>query len=323
MKINERINISLNCIAKNESLHIKKAIESVIDKVKEIVFIDHNSMDNTYDIVFELSKKYDNLKIINLDKNEKLSHASVRNLAIENSSCDYIFKYDGDFMFLDESYEILNKYINIMDNDNNIGGVSFSYWNLMYDNNNIYDSKRNEIYLFRKHSCGYVVSDKYADNMNLLKNTKIIYDGSKIFIHANNAKPIINLLFRSSMSKYGVSSYYGKISYFEWLFFINMKRNNKDKEELLNFIVNNCSKLLINYKIDNTLLYNTDQNLKKYFSYIDDNIKVDINDGNITYIDTIIIKTKTDLIKLSDNKWKSKLYDVLSYLYDNGELMDF
>ena len=49
--------MNLLCFYRN-ILYIKKIFKLVVKKVREIIFIDHYSTDNTLDIVRELAKKY-------------------------------------------------------------------------------------------------------------------------------------------------------------------------------------------------------------------------------------------------------------------------
>ena len=49
--------ISLIIRAKNEEINIKCCIESVIDLVDEIIFVDNNSNDNTFNLIYEYTTK--------------------------------------------------------------------------------------------------------------------------------------------------------------------------------------------------------------------------------------------------------------------------
>ena len=55
--------ISLIIRAKNEEYNIKHCIETVVDLVDEIIFVDNNSTDNTYNLVKEYCNKYSNIKL--------------------------------------------------------------------------------------------------------------------------------------------------------------------------------------------------------------------------------------------------------------------
>jgi hypothetical protein len=77
--------ISLIIRAKNEELNIKECIESVIDLVDEIIFVDNGSDDSTYSIVKEYKKKYDKIKLYKY--NIKVSKVGIEHTAaIKNNN---------------------------------------------------------------------------------------------------------------------------------------------------------------------------------------------------------------------------------------------
>lgn len=69
----------------------------------EIIVIDDKSTDNTVDIVKEVMKKDERIKLIELDKNYRQGYA--RNVAIKEAKADYILFLDVDDAFTDDCAE--------------------------------------------------------------------------------------------------------------------------------------------------------------------------------------------------------------------------
>lgn len=81
----------------NAEAYIEQAVESVINqtyKPCEIIIVNDNSTDYTLEKCEEFKEIFDNLKIINLNKNMGVSNA--RNIGIDNAEGDYIHFMDAD-----------------------------------------------------------------------------------------------------------------------------------------------------------------------------------------------------------------------------------
>jgi glycosyltransferase involved in cell wall biosynthesis len=151
--------ISLIIRAKNEELNIKECIETVVDLVDEIIFVDNGSTDSTYDIMKEYEKKYNN--IIKLYKyNIKVSKVGIEHTnAIKNNnkntlgnfynwclskSTKYnVFKWDADFICIRNNFIELVNFYNLKKRDDKFsiwftGKTLFEDRNKYYMNNNSY-----------------------------------------------------------------------------------------------------------------------------------------------------------------------------------------
>ena len=90
-------NISVALAAYNGEKYIEKQIYSILSQsleVNEIVIVDDNSSDNTFDILKSLSFEYPKIKLIKNPTN--LGPKASFKLAIKNSTNDYIILSDQD-----------------------------------------------------------------------------------------------------------------------------------------------------------------------------------------------------------------------------------
>jgi glycosyltransferase involved in cell wall biosynthesis len=144
--------ISLVIRAKNEELNVKFCIESVIDLVDEIIFVDNGSTDNTYNAVKEYTKKYNNIKLYKY--NIAVSRAGVAHKeALQNgnpntlglfynwclSKCTRynVFKWDADFLCIRNNFiDLVNKY-NVRKREDKFA-IWFTGLTLFENNNNYY-----------------------------------------------------------------------------------------------------------------------------------------------------------------------------------------
>jgi hypothetical protein len=345
------LDISLNCVAKNESLHIERSLESVVKYVKEIIFIDHYSIDRTKELATKLACKYNNIKIIELtnindsDKNKnskRVTFAEARELARKHSSCDYCFKFDADFVILDDFVEKVGNALKHLKKNKNYSGASFTYYDLYYDSSHTLPHDRSEMYLFKKSSVTFTTSTAFGDHILVNDKTeKLLVTKQAVFFHANNVKPLLNLLYRSRMSEYLVSEHCKKENYFEWLYFRKHAVFPKTKVELIDDIINNLKWFMKNIKPNNDVK-NITKEQKKYFGNIDnysinvdnrnnnDNNNNSINSNNhnhdkpiITYVKTEILRYKNTTIVSTDPDWAKKTKIILETMYDNEDLCNF
>jgi glycosyltransferase involved in cell wall biosynthesis len=130
--------ISLIIRAKNEELNIKDCIESVVDLVDEIIFVDNGSNDSTYEMVNEYQKKYNNIKLYKynikvskvgiehtnaIKNNNKNTLGNFYNWCLSKATRYNVFKWDADFVCVRNNFiEIVNLY-NLKKRDD-----KFSIW---------------------------------------------------------------------------------------------------------------------------------------------------------------------------------------------------
>ncbi|MBU0929634.1 MAG: glycosyltransferase [Nanoarchaeota archaeon] len=100
------LKVSIIVAAYNEETHIEKLIKSVLGqtyKNLELVIIDDNSKDNTYNIIKEYSKKYKNIIVLQQDKNLR-GPGNAWNLAVRKGSSGDILLFEGADTILAPNY---------------------------------------------------------------------------------------------------------------------------------------------------------------------------------------------------------------------------
>ena len=115
----EKVSIIIPCY--NKEPYVKEAVKSALNQTYkniEIICIDDCSTDNSRAVLKELAEKYDNITLIEEDKNIGVCRA--RNKAIEIASGEYILPLDADDT-IEPTY--IEKAINVFDGNPNIGVV--------------------------------------------------------------------------------------------------------------------------------------------------------------------------------------------------------
>jgi len=93
MKPPKIIGISL---VQNENIHIKWAISNIIDFCDKIIVLDNYSSDGTYDIVENMAKKCDKIKLFKISNPLVESHPPIEKYAGERA---WVFGVDGDEIY--------------------------------------------------------------------------------------------------------------------------------------------------------------------------------------------------------------------------------
>ena len=127
-KPNLKKGITLIIRAKNEELNVKICIESVIDLVDEIIFVNNNSSDKTGIIAEELSIKYSHLKAYHyfldvnkvgiqhqeaIKKGDKNTLGTYYNWCLSKANYINIIKWDADFICIRENFKQMIKNYNL------------------------------------------------------------------------------------------------------------------------------------------------------------------------------------------------------------------
>lgn len=169
---NERYNLKLiNCDltkgfsfiirAKNEELNVEKCLTSlkvILDfyKNSEIIFVDNNSSDNTFELAKNILQKYSNTKILkyNIDiprcgqehkektkNNKKISLGEYYKWCYSFASKNNVIKWDCDFLCNTQNLcKLINNY-NLSETSNNLS-IWFSGLQLNIYNNEMYINKK-------------------------------------------------------------------------------------------------------------------------------------------------------------------------------------
>lgn len=117
----------------NSEKYVKKCIESLENqtfKDFKILAVNDHSTDNTFEIVKELAKKYDNIELY--EPVEKLFNGGARNKGIKYSKSKYILFIDNDDWFNDE--ECLQHIADTINSNNEPDLVRLSYYCLSGNN---------------------------------------------------------------------------------------------------------------------------------------------------------------------------------------------
>lgn len=95
-------NISVIIPVYNSASYVTKAVESALiqPEVAEVILIEDNSQDNSFEICKELSIKYEKVKLFVHPNNKNMGAGFSRNLGIEKSLCDFIAFLDADDYYL-------------------------------------------------------------------------------------------------------------------------------------------------------------------------------------------------------------------------------
>lgn len=126
-KCNEKYfsNISVVVLNYNNKKVIFNCIDTLIKYNQrynyEIIVVDNNSSDGSYEMLIEKYKENDFVKVV---RNQKNGCSSGRNLGVKNSKNEYILFLDSDEWVLNKYF--LDSYIDILENDENIGVVGWS-----------------------------------------------------------------------------------------------------------------------------------------------------------------------------------------------------
>lgn len=127
--------VSIITAAYNAEQYLEETIKSVLNQTYknwELIIVDDNSSDKTYEIASRYSQKDNRIKVVKLHKN--LGPAAARNIAIKKSKGRYIAFLDSDDLWLPEKLILQTKFMKekklcfcycsyrIIDESNNILG---------------------------------------------------------------------------------------------------------------------------------------------------------------------------------------------------------
>ena len=253
--------ISLIIRAKNEEKNIKMCIESVVDLVDEIIFVNNNSTDNTLKIIENLALKYDNIKVYNyfidvskvgiehnnaLKNNDFNTLGNYYNWCLSKSRMKNVIKWDADFICIRNNFISMIKNLKIRNKYNNYA-VWFSGYTLFINNNNYYINLKSYYNEFRLFS--YYNGFKWYDGDLCEFNEPYLNKCSdKIYVY----DPIFYELKRTDLDEFDSrSSLIDNRDKNDFNILSNLK-NNKSMNNLYNINYN-----LINYDLNILLIVNS------------------------------------------------------------------
>ena len=320
--------ISLIIRAKNEESNIILCIESVVDLVDEIIFVNNNSTDKTLLLIEELAKKYNKIKVYNyfIDVNKVgVEHENALinkdnntlgnfyNWCLSKSNMKNVIKWDADFICIRNNFKLMIENLKIRTKYNKYA-IWFSGYTLFINNNKKYinlDSYYNEFRLF-----SYYNDFKWYDgNLCEFNEPYISTCNEKIYIN----EPIFFEIKRTDVNEFDSrSSLIDKRDINDFNILNNLKENKNNnlfyiQDKLINYnlniiiIVNNFSMGGSNFFIIE---------LYKYFKLFGFTVKIyAVNlDKNINKYN--IINTN-DVYNISDNSLANNIINY-DYIFLNG-----
>ena len=320
----------------NSEKYIEKAIVSIINQTFqdfEIIIINDLSNDNTYNIIAQLKKKDNRIKIINHVKNLGTYHSRVE--GVVNSRGKYIIFLDPDDLFLNPYlFELLFIYYNYF----NLDIIEFTTYFQIEESNEIYYPEKNTfnhnhnfkkrfIYqpelsniLFykprtKKYSqviCRTVWSKLYKKE-TILKAINFIgkdyYNNHYIIVVEDTLLNVITFHFANNYSNINVPGYMYNSNRNTSITGPNPTRNHIIKKSVSFFLYFNCLyRFIKEFNKDRNYLYNELQmfgfeiiklkeyNVKKYLQKARDMFKEIIKDNKASFTFKKYIKTNYKML---------------------------
>jgi glycosyltransferase involved in cell wall biosynthesis len=281
-KIKLEKGISLIIRAKNEEKNIELCLNSVIDLVDEIIFVDNKSTDLTYNIVKSYSDKFNKIKLYqyNIDVNKVgIEHQNAiknnnpntlgtfYNWCLSKSTKNNIFKWDADFICL------RNNFIQLVD---------------------IYNLKERE----DKFAIWFTGCTLFENNNNYYINPSSFYNEYRIFSYKNNFSWYDGEVCEYT-EPYLETCPINKKHRYEFPLFYELKRTSMDEFKERSSLIDNRD--INDYNILNNLKDNKNNNLIK------------LDKSFINYPKKIIIYTPS-LSFGGGNQFIINLYKILKYI---------
>ena len=90
------VGICAEVVVRNEALFLRESLLSIAGAFEEIIVVDHDSVDETPNIIEDLKPLLPEMRVYRT-KGE-VSYANCRNLIAERTRCDWLCKWDADFV---------------------------------------------------------------------------------------------------------------------------------------------------------------------------------------------------------------------------------
>ena len=217
--------VSALVCCRDEEYNVSLCLESLLGLVDQIVCVDHNSSDSTFDRMMSFQKKYSgNLKII-VKQFKEPSLKDARNYGLKFVEYNWLLNCGGDFIFDTKNNEVQALFSSLK-KSNDLAAYRLSFVNLYgdlrhtYKNANVIGKGENYIVklikgvqFVEKDKFDYIAFPRYYDNRS---------SSTPFFFHLSGMKSDERLIYRNC--------------YFEWREIVNFLKEKKVEDSpFLNF----------------------------------------------------------------------------------------
>lgn len=245
--------ISICIIAFNASQYVSRCLNSISTQTippYEIIFVDDNSSDGTYEIAKSYESILSTLKVYKLRINSRVGKS--RNIAISKSSGDYVWAVDCDDTLPCNAIEIFTNYIkkynseiivgaeNILSNDGNlksIFSVKKQYYNIVpidYPELSIFTTGFHHAMCIKKDFL-MKYNIKYGENLVASADGVFLFSLLPYTSKCTIIKEIIYNYYENdhSVSRVRSTSFY-RDDFYAWAILISQYKNSRDLEYTAN-----------------------------------------------------------------------------------------
>jgi glycosyltransferase involved in cell wall biosynthesis len=116
------LNITIVIPVFNAETRLKRAVQSALDQkeVDEVILVDDGSKDNSFQLILNLKKKDDRIKVLSHEGRLNKGPAATRNLGIEHAKNEYVAFLDADDFYLQNRFQ---EAVSLLTADNTLDGV--------------------------------------------------------------------------------------------------------------------------------------------------------------------------------------------------------
>ena len=206
--------VSALVCCKDEEYNIALCLNSLLGLVDQIICVDHNSTDETYDKMLDFKKKNQSINVI-VEKFSDVSLKDARNCGLKHVEYKWLLNCGGDFVFDIENEEVL-RFFEDLRSLNKLQSYQLSYVNLYGDLHHTYSNSKivatGEYYIVKMSKSIKFVENKKFDYLKSPFFYKKKSISTPFFFHLSGMKDDMRLLYRNC--------------YFEWREIVNYLHSN-------------------------------------------------------------------------------------------------
>jgi hypothetical protein len=211
--------VSALVCCRDEEFNITLCLESLVGLVDQIICIDHNSSDETYNKMISFQEKYNGRLDITVQQFNKPELKEARNFGLQFVKYKWLLKCDGDFVFDIEKPEVSN-FFQTLKKSTELASYKLSFVNLMGDLKHTYKNAKvietGENYVIRMTKNVYFDEDGKFDYIKIPVYYKHKSISTPFFFHLSGMKNDMRLIYRNC--------------YFEWRETLNFLKSKGVKD---------------------------------------------------------------------------------------------